>query len=265
MTSPRLGILCGITAEAAALGRWRDDPRVTVAIAAGRPARAESEAGRLASAGVRALLSWGIAGGLDPALPPGAMLVADGVIEPGGRPFAFDPALVAACRAVLPTAKTDLPPRPDRAGQGDVGGNPEAPPIRNQGFCGARLLAGSDAVLFTPAAKAALRRRTGAAAVDMESHRIASAARDARIPCLAVRAVSDPADRRLPALAADALDSAGRPRAAAVLGGIVRRPWDLPALIAAGRDSRKALTALARAAEVALPALLAALDDQRAC
>jgi hypothetical protein len=94
----------------------------------------------------------------------------------------------------------------------------------------------------------------------MESHMVATAARRARLPSLAVRAVSDSAARRLPALAASALDDAGRPRAAAVLRGLVRRPWDLPATVAAGRDSRAALSALAAAADALIPALLAALD-----
>ena len=248
-----LGIICGIEAEAAALGRWRDDPRLAIAITAGRPQRAESEAGRIAGQGVRALLSWGIAGGLDPSLRAGTLVVADGVIVPGGRPFAFDPALIAACRAAVPRAGE--PP----AGRTAPGRKPgtQSPP---RGLAGMLLLAGSDTVLCTPAAKAALRRRTGAAAVDMESHLAAAAARRARLPSLAVRAVSDPASRRLPALAATALDETGRPRAGAVLRGLVRRPWDLPALIAAGRDSRAALAALAAAADALIPALLAALD-----
>ena len=245
--SPLLGIVCGMQAESSALGRWLGDPRLAVAITAGRPERAEAETRRLAADGVRVLLSWGIAGGLDPALGPGALLLPDGVIGPGGQPHAFDAALLAACRAAAPSEH-----RPE-AGQ---------PPAR--GLAGALLLAGSDSVLLKPAAKAALRRRTNAAAVDMESHRMAAMARGARLPCLAIRAVSDPSGRRLPALVANALDADGRPRPGAVLRGLARRPWDLPALIAAGRDSRAALATLSAAADALIPALLSAVPDRQA-
>jgi adenosylhomocysteine nucleosidase len=248
--SPVLGIVCGMEAEAVALGGWRDDPAILVGITAGRPDRAEAEAERIVGRGVRALLSWGIAGGLDPALRAGDLVIADGVIFPGGRPFAFEPGLVAACRAGMPPAPATY--RTATAGH-------ETGQGRSPGLPGMLLLAGSDAVLFTTAAKVALRRRSGAAAVDMESHRIAAVARRARLPSLAVRAVSDTASRRLPALAADALDEAGRPRAGAVMRGLLRRPWDLPALFAAGRDSRAALAALSSAADGLVPALLAAL------
>jgi adenosylhomocysteine nucleosidase len=245
--TPLLGIVCGMEAESRALGQALDDPRLAVAITAGRPDRAEAEGRRLVAEGVRGLLSWGIAGGLDPALGSGALLLPDGVIGPGGQPHAFDAALVAACRGAAPPAR--------RPGAGQ-------PPAR--GVAGALLLAGSDAVLLKPLAKAALRRRTNAAAVDMESHRIVAVARSAKLPCLAIRAVSDPSGRRLPALAADALDAFGRPLAGAVLRGLARRPWDLPALLAAGRDSRAALAALADASGALIPALLSALSDPQA-
>lgn len=228
----------------AALGRWRDDPRLVAAISAGQPREAHRAAARLVAAGPRVLLSWGIAGGLAPTPCPGTLVLSDGVVGPGGRPFAFDPSLLATCRAALPGVAVRGEALPDAAG----------------GMAGAQLLAGVDAVQFTPVAKMALRRRTGAVAVDMESHALAEAARGAGIPCIALRAVSDPAHRRLPMLAASALDADGRPALRAVLRGIARRPWDLPALIAAGRDSRAALAALTEAAEALIPALLAAAD-----
>jgi hypothetical protein len=118
-------------------------------------------------------------------------------------------------------------------------------------------LAGSDTLLLDPAAKAALRARTGAAAVDMESHRVTAIAAESRLPCFVVRAISDHSGRALPRLAATALDADGRPRLRAVAIGLLRRPADLPALLRAAHDSRLALTALGRAADACIPALLA--------
>lgn len=251
---PLLGIIAGMEAEAAALGSWRGDPRIQIAISAGRPDRAEQEAKRLADLGISALLSWGIAGGLDPQLLPGALIIADGVVEPGGRPFAFDDALITSCRAALAGDGIALPT--DR-GRHD----PAREPAK---LANSQLLAGSETVLCKPAEKAALRHRTGAVAVDMETHRVAAIARDAGLPCIAIRAISDPAGRKLPALVASALDENGRPRIKAVLTGIASRPWDLPALIRAGGDSRAALRALSDKAGLLIPALLAGLDHRKA-
>lgn len=236
---PVIGIICGMASEARALGRWRRDPRVAVAVSAGCPDLAEAEAQRLAGGGVRALLSWGIAGALDPALRPGTLIVPSAVVGPDGAAYGLASA-----------PGSGLPPRPScgRDGEGVT---------RAAEMLAEMLIAGSDAVLLDPAAKAALRARTGAAAVDMESHRVAAVAARAGLACFAVRAVSDPAGRALPRLAQDVLDARGRARLGAVVAGVMRHPRDLPALLAAGRDSRAALAALRGAADRVMGALLA--------
>jgi hopanoid-associated phosphorylase len=232
----RLGIVCGMAAEARALGRWARDPRVAIAVSGGRPDRAEAEACRLVEAGVGTLLSWGIAGALAPALRPGALIVPAEVVGPDGSVYGL----------ASPAHWSDAPPSfLGRAGEAAVA------------TAAAKVaIAGSETVLLDPTAKAALRARTGAVAVDMESHCVAAVAAGAGLACLAVRAISDPADRALPALAADALGPDGRPRIGAVIWGLLRRPGDLPALLAAGRDSRAALAALRGAADAVIGALL---------
>lgn len=241
-----LGIVCGMAAEARALGSWARHPRIALGLSAGRPDRAEAEAVRLAARGVRILLSWGIAGALDPQLRPGTLIVPAAVVGTQGDVHELAPEmLVLAGGASAPGIV--LPSRPRRRGDG-----PASAPAHTR-----LLIAGSDVVVITPAAKAELRRRTGAAAVDMESHRLAAVSARAGLPCLAVRAISDPADRALPALSAGALGPDGRPRIGAVLARLLRRPGDLPALIAAARDSRAALTALRSAADALMRDLLA--------
>jgi len=269
---PLLGIIAGMEAEAAALGQWREDSRIEVAISAGRPNRAAAETERLVERGASALLSWGIAGGLDPRFLPGDLLVADGVVEPGGRPFAFDEGLIAAIREAfqnIPGQSTGLHSRPERDPR--RGNTPavsvprtkaSAPPAELAQLANLCLLAGSEIVVCQPAAKAALHQRNAAAAVDMETHRVAAIARKAGLPAIAIRAISDPASRSLPALVAHALDEEGRPRIGAVLRGLAARPFDLPALIRAGHDSRKALGALSTAAALVIPVVLATLSDR---
>lgn len=203
----RIGLICGMAAEAAALGKLRNHARLRVAVSGARPDVAEAMARQMLDDGVDALLSWGIAGALSPDLPSGALLIPTSVVDPAS--------------GMLPLA-----------GIPDSGGN------------GARTLAGSEVVVTTPSDKSALRASTSADAVDMETHRVARVAVQAGVPCFAIRAVSDPADRALPAGTEDALDMQGRPRIVPVLIGLARHPGRLGALLAAKRDLDTALATL---------------------
>ncbi|HVV92650.1 MAG TPA: phosphorylase [Hyphomicrobiales bacterium] len=172
-----------------------------------------------------AVVSFGIAAGLDPALAAGAVVVADAMLDADGRTVPCDPTLAQAIRAGLGAA----------ALRGTV--------------------AGIDAPLLGPADKAALHARTGARAADMESHIAAAFAAAAGVPFMAVRVVCDPAGRALPALAATALRPDGTSDLGGVLLGLLREPAALPALLRLARDSRTALATLARIA----PTIAAAL------
>jgi adenosylhomocysteine nucleosidase len=232
--TPSLGIVCGMVTEVRALGQWARDPRVLVAVSGARPGRAEAEARRLVAAGCQALLSWGVAGGLDPALVPGDLVVPAEVLAEDGACWGFSAKLRAGIPAGVPSP---------RRGEGQGGGG--------------RIL-GLDRMAATTAEKATLFQRTGAVAVDMESHRIARVAAEsgAGLPALAIRAIGDPAGRALPALAATALGEDGRPRVGPVAAGLMRRPGDLAALLRVKRDTDAALAALAGVADTAIPALL---------
>ena len=82
-------------------------------------------------------------------------------------------------------------------------------------------LATSVEVLATPGAKAGLRARTGAGAVDMESAAILRRAAAAGIPALVVRAVSDTADEAVPAALGRLVTPDGRARAAQAVAALV--------------------------------------------
>ena len=107
-------------------------------------------------------------------------------------------------------------------------------------------LAGVEAAVMSVPEKAILYARTGAAAVDMESHVAAAYAARHALPFAAIRVVCDPAERSLPAFAAEALKPNGEPDIIAVLGAVARRPAHLPALIRLARDSGRAFKALTR-------------------
>jgi len=178
-----------------------------VEIGGGGEAGAKAAAARLIAQGARRLLSFGLAGGLDPTLAPGALLVPDVILAFDGH-WPADPRLAA--------------------GLGRVGG---------------ALFSGGE-VVATAAAKAALHARTGAAAVDLESAAVAEAASRHALPFAALRAVCDPAGRSLPRAALLALDGQGRIGPWRVAGAALRHPAELPALIKLAGDAAKARRAL---------------------
>jgi hopanoid-associated phosphorylase len=175
------------------------------------------------------VISFGVAGGLEPSLAAGAVVVAERVAD-GDHGFETDAAWSAALREALPWA---------------VGGT----------------LAGADAAVASVADKQALRHATGAVAIDMESHLAGRAARAAHVPYAACRVVLDPALRALPSAALAALGKGGRSDITALLRTLARHPRQLPGVLQLGRDAalaRAALrTARARLGErFALPAAL---------
>ncbi|MDB5568730.1 MAG: hypothetical protein JWP84_5296 [Tardiphaga sp.] len=165
---------------------------------------------------VRGVISFGVAGGLDPQLKSGAVVIATEVMA-GDRRW---PAAEALSEELI-------------AGAG-VG--------RQRVFRGG--LVGVEKVVTGQAGKAALRSETGAAAVDMESHIAAAYAAEAGLPFAALRVVSDPAGRALPELATTAIKPNGDIDLGKVLRGIARNPLTIRALVSTGRDFNRALRSL---------------------
>lgn len=168
--------------------------------------------------GCRAVVSFGIAGGLDPSLKPGDIVVGTGVVSDEGR-RAADLDLSAA----LLNALTGVGPRVIPAD-----------------------LAGVDAAVLAVDGKTELRAATGAAAVDMESHVAASFAGRHGLPFAALRVICDPAGQALPAFAAEALTADGEPDIAAVFFAFARGRARLGDLMRLARDSNAAFAALGR-------------------
>ncbi|WER50203.1 phosphorylase [Cupriavidus sp. WKF15] len=168
------------------------------------------------------ILSFGVAGGLDPALAPGAVVIATSVRdESSGQSMPADPAWMRALMRALPQAA-------------------------------AGALVGSDTAVATLADKAALYAASGALAVDMESHIAARMARSHGLPFAACRVVIDPATRAVPPLALAGMGNDGRTDIGAVMAGLLKAPWQLPALMRLGRDAsaaRASLLAVRRAVD----------------
>ena len=211
---PNVLVVAGLAREA----RIAAGPGVEAIQAGGSPQRLRLLLDARAAPGCRGVVSFGIAGGLDPALRPGDIVVATGIVA--GERWAAD----ASCTA-------QLRDRLKATGRRVVAAD----------------LAGVDAAILSVADKTTLRRATGAAAVDMESHVAAAYAALHRLPVAAIRVVCDPAERAVPAFAAQALKPNGDPDILAVLRALATgraRPRDL---IGLARDSSAAFKALAAA------------------
>ena len=175
----------------------------------------------------RAVVSIGIAGGLAPDLAAGDVVIASEIVA-GERRHPADPALVE----VLMTRLADL-----------------------GGFARRATVAGVEAAVLTVADKASLHARTGAAAVDMESHVAADFAARHGLPFAALRVVCDSADRAIPAFAAQALKPNGEPDIVAVLTALLRDPRRIGPLMHLARDSGRAFATLTRCRPLLGPGL----------
>ena len=164
--------------------------------------------------GVKAVISFGIAGGLRPGLKPGTTIVARAV-EDGAVRAETDPAWMARLTTALPHAVV-------------------------------ADLAGVDVAVCNPDGKGALHRATKAAAVDMESHIAARVAALHGIPFAALRVIADPAERTVPSAALVGMRADGSTDVYAVLRRLGRRPRELPGLVRTAFDARAAFAELSR-------------------
>ncbi len=159
----------------------------------------------------RPVLLVGLAGGLDPALEVGQVVVAGEIVDAHGR-----------------IAK---PPLAEILGI-------EAPIVR---------MATAGRLVASPEAKLALARATDADAVDLETMHFAEIARARDWRWGVVRVVSDGAGDAIPTALERFVDHHGRTRPGVVFGEVFRRPALIPVLRRMQATSRSALTTLAEA------------------
>ncbi len=119
---------------------------------------------------------------------------------------------------------------------------------------------GNDAIVATEAEKRALRERSGALAVDMESHVAARVALRKGLPYAAMRVISDRAADDLPPAALVGMRPDGGMALGAVLASLARRPAQLPVLIRTGRQADRAFRNLMQASKAIVGAGIDRLD-----
>ena len=153
----------------------------------------------------RGLISFGMAGGLSPALKAGTCIVASAIHGEKTR-FATDEIWSSNLLKAIP-----------RAVRGEIAGV-AAPVVYSE-------------------EKRALHAGTGAMAVDTESHVVASVAAARRLPVAAVRVITDSAHHSLPQCALAAMRSDGTIDFVAMIRSIMKAPGEFPMLLRTARDA----------------------------
>lgn len=220
----QLGIVTGLVSETDCLREIGRAGLLAIRCAGADARRARILARDLAEAGCVALASFGLAGGLDPVLRSGDVILADRV--------AGDDVILQADRAWHARARTLL---------------------RGEAGLAVGLLTGMDAMVGTPEEKCRLREKTGAIAVDMESPVVAAVARQFDLPFLAIRVIADVADRSVPAWLSGVISEAGAVKAGALCAGLLKRPADLATIARLAGANRRALASLRRVAALLGP------------
>lgn len=177
--------------------------------------RAAAAAHALAAAPVSALMTFGVAGALDPALKAGTVVLPSQVISSDGARFAVCSSWRERLAATVKSSHIAV---------------------------GGTLLSCVQAI-ETPADKAVAFRDAGAVAVDMESVAVAEIAAAHQLPFIAVRVIVDTASDALPH-AVIAASQGGRVQIGRLLTGLLTAPWDIAALIRLSLRYRAAIRSL---------------------
>lgn len=219
--STRLLVVVGIVKEA----KFAQGKDITLVISGASPERLAENLEKESIHDVRAVISFGVAGGLDPEFKTADIIVPEAIVK-DDRIWLADSELIERFRIRL-------------IGQGL--------PVRSG------LIAGSNSVVASPQEKAKMFALMGAHAVDMESHIAAAWAEENNIPFAAIRVISDAAHRSLPQAALDAVTADGEIRIRPLLAGLLKDLSQVKKIIHAGIDSRKAFHTLAQCQDLLGP------------
>ncbi len=146
----------------------------------------------LPQAGVAGVISVGVAGGLNTDFRPGNVVIGTEVVA-GSERYATDPDWMERLWRTIPRSKPGI-------------------------------VAGSDTVITYRPDKTDLYERTGAVAVDMESHVAVRAAKARNLPFAVLRVICDPGDRTLPPAALVAMKADGSIDRDAILRSLMAHP-----------------------------------------
>ena len=225
----RVGIVTGLPFErdiVLRVGRrcgWADAAPLVESAGIGGP-EADHIIQKMADSGVSGVISFGLAGALDPDLSSGDLVLADRAVDPAGVEYR----VAASWRVRLGIEFGSK----ERIVSGALFSGPEMISSREE--------------------KAALRQRSAAVAADMETAAIAAVSARLGLAFVAIRAISDPAAFSLPSAV---MASAGGEKVnlGRLALDVIRRPLQTGDLIRLGRHTRRACAALEKVCQTAGP------------
>lgn len=209
-----LGIVCGLKAEADIANTIED---ALVVCSGARPNKARQLTQNLINKGAKTLISFGLAGGLDPALRSGDLILGSSVRTEKQFWMCDEP--------LLDKVKQNLP----------------------DAISGA--IWGTEEILTKALDKRDLFQKTNCLAADMESHAMAEVATDANIPFIIIRAIADTDNMNLPLAALVPLHEEGSVDGLNVAKSLIKNPRQIPALLCLGLNTSKAMKTLKQAAQ----------------
>ena len=226
--SNRLGVIAALPFEAACFSSMPVQPGTYRAVTpdvyvfcAGMGAHNASQAAQaLIAADVDALVSWGVAGALDPGLVSGDTVLPVQVRDSEQHVYATDHAWHAALKSRLQQQRL---------------------------FADGTILSVQD-VQHDVRSKSDLHQATQALAVDMESAAVARMAQNANKPFVVVRTIFDSVSMRIPASSTNATDQYGQVSITKLLGGLIRKPTEVlqyPQMIVSFAKAKKNLQRVA--------------------
>jgi adenosylhomocysteine nucleosidase len=220
----------GLVEKSAIQGGSACLPEGIIVIISGNGAEKGRHAAKnLLGKGATALVTWGSAGGLDPALLAGSLVLPEKILLPSQTVFAVDVAWHRRLSGCL-SEHLKLHTGP---------------------------LFQSPTILTNPLDKDNLFRQHNAIAVDMESAAVATVAQQEKVPFIAIRSVTDTADMIIPVSALEATDEHGRLRIWRLFKSLARNPEEFPLMFRLGRNFYAALNTMASVRRIAGKKLMA--------
>jgi adenosylhomocysteine nucleosidase len=222
--SIKLGIVAALPFETACFTRNKIHPGSYQFIAPGLyvyyagmgPVNAANAAQILVDLKVDALVSWGVAGSLDPALVAGDIVLPVDVLDDDGQYFPVNRAWHTALKNRL----------------------------NHQGVYAEGKLVSTHDVQQDIRLKSELHQATQAMAVDMESAAVAKVAFNANKPFVVIRTIFDTAAMHIPTSSANATDQYGQVSMLKLVTGLMRSPAELlqyPKLVSSFAKAKRSL------------------------
>jgi len=199
------------------------DPGTVSVLSGGDQATLQKNLAQIDPSTIKAVVSFGVAGALNPNLRAGNIVIADHVVTDDGTVYATDPTISAQAYAPLKKHHLNV-------------------------YSGAMV--GSATEHYTAQDKASLFAQTGSTAVDMESGAAAAYAKAHNLPFAVIRTISDPQQLSFPKAVKDALQPDGSIDFGAVITDLFQDPAEFGQLIEVAFDAMEGFARLQRVGQL---------------